>query len=99
MGYELENQVFCGIASVFLREHCKKLICTCFGFAFQPLGQKYLPAENAAVLTVINPLTASIMGIIFAHELLSPLKIAGYIIILSTLYIYNSRLGEKKCNF
>ena len=48
-----------------------------------------------AVLTVINPLTASIMGIIFAHELLSPLKIAGYIIILSTLYIYNSRLGEK----
>ena len=71
------------------------LICTCFGFAFQPLGQKYLPAENAAVLTVINPLTASIMGIIFAHELLSPLKIAGYIIILSTLYIYNSRLGEK----
>ncbi len=75
------------------------LICTCFGFAFQPLGQKYLPAENAAVLTVINPLTASIMGIIFAHELLSPLKIAGYIIILSTLYIYNSRLGEKKCNF
>ena len=49
-----------------------------------------------AVLTVINPLTASIMGIIFAHELLSPLKIAGYIIILSTLYIYNSRLGEKK---
>ena len=71
------------------------LICTCFGFAFQPLGQKYLPAENAAVLTVINPLTASIMGIIFAHELLSPLKIAGYIIILFTLYIYNSRLGEK----
>ena len=68
--------------------------CTCFGFAFQPLGQKYLPAENAAVLTVINPLTASIMGIIFAHELLSPLKITGYIIILSTLYIYNSRLGE-----
>ena len=68
-------------------------------FCFQPLGQKYLPAENAAVLTVINPLTASIMGIIFAHELLSPLKIAGYIIILSTLYIYNSRFGEKKCNF
>ena len=34
-------------------------------------------------------------GIIFAHELLSPLKIAGYIIILSTLYIYNRRLGEK----
>ena len=59
----------------------------------KPFGARVL---LAAVLTVINPLTASIMGIIFAHELLSPLKIAGYIIILSTLYIYNSRLGEKK---
>ena len=74
------------------------VFCSCFGFTFQPLGQKFVPAESAAVLTVINPLTASIMGIIFAHELLSPLKIAGYIIILSTLYIYNSRLGISLCS-
>lgn len=71
------------------------LVCTCFGFAFQPVGQKYLPAEAAAVLTVINPLTASVMGIVFAHEALTPLKIAGYVIILFTLFIYNSSKKRK----
>ena len=66
------------------------LLCSCFGFAFQPLGQKYLPAEEAAVLTVINPLTASIMGILIAGETLSPLKGAGYVLILAALLLYNA---------
>lgn len=72
------------------------VFCSCFGFTFQPLGQKFVPAESAAVLTVINPLTASIMGILIAHENLTPLKLAGYIIILATLLFYNSRLLEQK---
>ena len=72
------------------------VFCSCFGFTFQPLGQKYVPAESAAVLTVINPLTASIMGILIAHEKLTPLKLAGYIIILAALFFYNSRFLEKK---
>lgn len=65
------------------------LLCSCFGFAFQPLGQKYLPAEEAAVLTVMNPLTASIMGIVIAGESLSAFKIIGYILILAALLYYN----------
>ena len=72
------------------------VFCSCFGFTFQPLGQKFVPAESAAVLTVINPLTASIMGILIANENLTPLKLAGYIIILATLLFYNSRLLEQK---
>ena len=65
------------------------LICSCFGFAFQPVGQKYLPAETAAVFTVVNPLTASIMGITIAGEKLSAAKIIGYILILGSLFLYN----------
>ncbi|MBR2561203.1 MAG: EamA family transporter [Eubacterium sp.] len=67
------------------------LICSCFGFAFQPLGQKYLPAEEAAVLTVVNPLTASIMGLLIANEGLSPYKLIGYILILAALLLYNKK--------
>ena len=67
------------------------LICSCFGFAFQPLGQKYLPAEEAAVLTVVNPLTASIMGIVIAGESISAFKLAGYVLILTALVLYNIR--------
>ena len=65
------------------------LVCSCFGFAFQPVGQKYVPAETAAVFTVVNPLTTSIMGITIAGESISPAKIAGYILILSALFLYN----------
>lgn len=65
------------------------LLCSCFGFAFQPLGQKYLPAEEAAVLTVVNPFTASMMGVFVAGENLTVLKCAGYALILSSLVLYN----------
>ena len=70
------------------------LLCSCFGFAFQPLGQKYLQAENAAVLTVVNPLTASVLGILVADERLTVLKLVGYVIIMSALVIYN--VNQKK---
>lgn len=71
------------------------LICSCFGFTFQPVGQKYLPAETAAVLTVINPLAASIMGVLVAHEALTIAKGAGYIVILLALVIYNKNTEKK----
>ena len=71
------------------------VICSCFGFVFQPVGQKYLPADTAAVFTVINPLTASLMGILAAHEAFTPLKLIGYLLILGTLVFYNLPTGRK----
>ena len=66
-------------------------LCSCFGFAFQPVGQKYVPAETAAVFTVVNPLTASLMGIFIAGETFSAAKVIGYVLILTALFIYNKR--------
>ena len=71
------------------------LLCSCFGFAFQPLGQKYLSAEEAAVLTVVNPLTASIMGVVIAGEVLSLAKILGCVLILTALVVYNLKPEAK----
>ncbi|MBR0373796.1 MAG: DMT family transporter [Mogibacterium sp.] len=65
------------------------LVCSCFGFAFQPVGQKYVPAETAAVFTVVNPLTASVMGVTIAGETLSGSKLIGYLLILTALFLYN----------
>ena len=70
------------------------LICSCFGFAFQPLGQKYLEAENAAVLTVVNPFTASVLGITVAGEGITGIKIVGYVLILGALIIYNLKNAD-----
>ncbi|MBQ9664375.1 MAG: DMT family transporter [Oscillospiraceae bacterium] len=72
------------------------LVCSCFGFAFQPVGQKYVPAESAAVFTVVNPFTASIMGITIAGESISTEKMIGYVLILSALILYNTHPKQKK---
>ena len=39
--------------------------------------------------SVVNPLTASLMGILIAGESLSPMKITGYVLILAALLLYN----------
>lgn len=65
------------------------LVCSCFGFTFQPVGQKVLPVETAAVFSVINPLTASVIGVTLAGEGLSLMKLSGYGLILVSLLIYN----------
>ena len=70
------------------------LLCSCFGFAFQPLAQKYVSAETAAVFTVINPLTASILGILAAGEKMDPAKAAGCVLILFSLVIYNKNTQQ-----
>ena len=71
------------------------LLCSCFGFAFQPVGQRYVPAETAAVFTVVNPLTASIMGIAIAGEAVTVPKLVGYVLIFAALLLYNMREGKK----
>ena len=67
------------------------LVCSCFGFTFQPLGQRYLPSETAAVFTVMNPLTASVLGVVVAGESVSAVKLIGYALILGALLLYNLR--------
>ena len=50
----------------------------------------YVPAETAAVFTVVNPLTASILGFAAAGESMSPAKAVGYVLILLSLILYNT---------
>ncbi|MBR6429922.1 MAG: DMT family transporter, partial [Oscillospiraceae bacterium] len=72
------------------------LVCSCFGFAFQPVGQKYVPAETAAVFTVVNPLTASIMGVAIAGEAVTAPKIVGFALAFAALLLYNMRTGKSR---
>lgn len=71
------------------------LICSCFGFAFQPVAQKYISAETAAMFTAINPLTACILGIVVVGESCSPIKLLGCFFIMSAIVIFNLSFGKK----
>ena len=74
------------------------LLCSCFGFAFQLLGQKYISSEEAAVLTVINPFTASVMGIMVADESMTVYKLIGYVLVLAALVLYNMKPGRTRAS-
>ena len=62
------------------------LICSGVGFTLQPLGQKYITPERAGLLTVLNPLAATVLGMIFLNEKLTPSIIAGAILILISIF-------------
>lgn len=58
------------------------LVCSCFGFTFQPLAQKYISAETAGVFSAVNPLTTCLLGIILHEELFGVYKIIGGVLIV-----------------
>lgn len=73
------------------------LICSGVGFTLQPLGQKYITPERAGLLTVVNPLAATALGLIFLGERLTPSIIAGAaLIIISIFYPSWQKYRESK---
>lgn len=65
------------------------LVCSCFGFAFQPKAQQYLTAEEAGLYCAINPLFASCLGHWFLDETLGAAGILGAAYILTGLGFVN----------
>lgn len=63
------------------------LLCSGVGFTLQPLGQKYTTPERAGLLAAANPLSASLLGIIFLGEKLTPAITAGATLILISIIL------------
>ena len=72
------------------------LICTVFGFTFQPLAQKYISAQRAGQLSAINPVAAAILGWVFLNERMDLLKILGAVLILGGVLYAESAQEDKK---
>ena len=58
------------------------VLCTCFGFAFQPIAQKGISAQRAALLLAVSPLIAAVLGIIVLSEPFGLGTFAGMALIL-----------------
>lgn len=72
------------------------LVCSCFGFTFQPLAQKYISVETASIFTAVNPLTTCFIGIIFANESAHIFKFIGGGLIIGAvlLSVFDKDLDE-----
>lgn len=65
------------------------VICSSFGFAMQPVAQKVISAETAGILTAMNPLTTTVLGIVVLREAFGLNDIIGAILILGGITLHN----------
>ena len=74
---------------------CLALLCSVYGFTFQPLAQRYLSASRAAEFCALNPLSTSVASSVFLDERLGISGFIGAAAILSGLFLH-SRDGGKE---
>ncbi len=65
------------------------LVCSCFGFTYQPVAQKYVPSEEASMFGIIVPLGASLLGHLAFGEVFGAKGILGTLYIIAGLLTVN----------
>lgn len=72
------------------------IVCTVFGYTFQPIAQKNTSMERANIFCGLNPVSATLLGAIFMGETLSPFGILGAFLIVLSLYISGFKKKKDK---
>ncbi len=63
------------------------VMCTCFGFAFQPLAQRHISSQSAALLLAVSPLIAAVLGIVALGEPFGAASLLGMVLILGGIVV------------
>ena len=63
------------------------IVCSGFGFTFQPVAQSKTTAERAGLFCALNPAFASLMGVVFLSEPVTAQGLIGSALILFSLLI------------
>lgn len=71
------------------------ILCSAFGYAFQPLAQKPLTPERTALFFSLQPLYCAILGIVVLHEHLNTYGIIGAVLILAGLFIQSNKKSKE----
>ena len=70
------------------------VICTGFGFTLQPVAQRGTTAERAGLFCALNPLTATILGVVVLQENFGLQSLIGGALVLTGILL--SKLGDRK---
>ncbi|MGN1225379.1 MAG: DMT family transporter [Ruminococcus sp.] len=65
------------------------LVCTVLPFLFYTKGLNSVEAGKASILATIEPFVAAIVGVLFFHETMTPMKIAGMVLVLAAIVLLN----------
>lgn len=63
-------------------------VCTSLlAVSFLQMGVRYLSASTAAILSLFEPVTSALCGVLLLHEAFSPAKLAGSLLILAAILL------------
>ena len=71
------------------------VVCSCFGFTLQSVGQKYVDVSKAGLLCAVSPLVVTIIGVGLLGESLGFDKIVGGVLILAGICTLVYRQGQR----
>lgn len=71
------------------------VVCTGFGFTLQPVAQAGTTAERAGMFCALNPLVASVLGVVFLHEQIGLQGLVGAALILAGILLSYAKLPER----
>lgn len=64
------------------------LVCSCFGFALQPVAQRYISSEEAGLYCALTPLFGAGLGMLVFQEVLTPAGLLGaFYILIGMLWV------------
>ncbi len=65
------------------------LLCTVFGYLLYTLGLEHIDAGKAAVLSTIEPVVASVLGVMLLGEPVTWGKLCGIVLVLGAIMVLN----------
>ena len=71
------------------------VVCSGFGFTLQPVAQAGTTAERAGMFCALNPLVASVLGVVFLHEQIGLQGLVGAALILSGILLSYAKFPER----
>ena len=75
------------------------VLCTCFGFAVQPVAQKPITSETTGIICSLNPLTTAVLGWWLLDETLGIGGIIGSLLIIGGIILPNCRISFLKSDY
>lgn len=67
------------------------VVCTGFGFTLQPVAQSGTTAERSGMFCALNPMVATLLGVVFLHESFTAQSVVGGGFILAGILFSNKR--------
>ena len=72
------------------------VVCSGFGFTLQPVAQAGTTAERAGMFCALNPLVATLLGVVFLQERIGVQSLVGAALILAGIVLSYVRLPEHR---